>query len=105
MTEFDAEPKRIGCVLTLTAIGNLHGVMNSKQLEEIDDIMLEIGSDRTGQRIDVDSTSIQDVVFVEYAYQQSILSRSIEFSEEKLRSGTDLEDPYIKIDVATAEFT
>lgn len=98
------ETTGVGCVLILKAVGDHEGELTIEELEEIDDVMLEVGASRTGQRTDVETTRMANTVRVEYAYQESMNHRSPETAAKRLDAFTVLEDPFIVIDVATAEF-
>lgn len=94
----------LGCVLSLKAVGEYEGELGIEDLEEIDDVMVNIGSQRTGQRVNVDSTRVNRAVRVEYVYQESILSKSFEHAVDRLEMMTELENPYIVADTTTVEF-
>lgn len=94
----------VGCVLSLTVRGNYEGILEPEELEGIDNEMLQLGASRTGQRVDVTTTQSEGMVSVEYVYQESILTKSLYWAEERLGAFTVLEEPFIVIDVVTAEF-
>lgn len=94
----------IGCVLSLTARANYEGILEPEELESIDGEMLQLGASRTGQRVDVTTTQSEGMVSIEYVYQESILTKSLYWAEERLEAFTVLEEPFIVIDMVTAEF-
>lgn len=105
MPKYDAGGRAgVGCVLVLKAKGNHKGELSIDQLEEIDGVMLEVGSSRTGQRINVSTTRTDNMVSIEYAYQESILSKSLRQAERRLDAFTVIEEPFIVADVKAAEF-
>lgn len=105
MTEYNkGDIGNIGCVLSLTVRANYEGILEPEELEGIDKEMLQIGSSRTGQRVDVTTTAAEDLVSVEYVYQESVLTKSLFWAEERLEAFTVLEEPFIVVDVVTAEF-
>ena len=104
MPEYDAGSMGIGCVLVAKARGKHKGELSIDELEEVDEQMLQLGSSRTGQRVDVTTTLTENRVSIEYAYQESILSKSLTHAEDRLEAFTVLEEPFIVVDVKTAEF-
>lgn len=105
MVEYDTESLGYGCVLIIRIRGEHKGPLDPEILEQIDRQVVEnSGTERTGERVSVESTKTEFGVSIEYAFQESFLSAGIENLQERLEAFTDLKDPVVVVDVATAEF-
>ncbi len=93
-----------GCLIVLKASGQYDGQPTIEELEEIDDVMEGVGSERTGKRVDVDTTFAENLASVSYAYQESLNHKDIEHAVERLELLTELTDPYITIKSNTFRF-
>lgn len=105
MTEYNKDGEvSLGCETMCKARGEYKGELSRGDLSEIDDVMLELGSQRTGTRIDVSSTKFEQLVTVEYVYQESIMSRSLSNAVEKLEAFTELESPEIFVQGTSVQY-
>lgn len=105
MVEYDDDSIGVGCVLVLRVRGTYDGELSIEELEDIDEQMEVVESGRNfSERIDVNTTSMEKHVSVEYAVQKSISAKALSNKEDRLDAFTVLEDPFIVIDVTTVEF-
>lgn len=106
MVEFDTSPSDSeveGCLIALEASVEKEGVLNESELEEIDEVMSSIGSSRTGQRVNVESTKMEKSAKVKYVYQERISGRSISNSMDRLEAFTRFDSPKIWIGTEVVE--
>lgn len=105
MVEYDTDVLGYGCVLIVRIRGEHKGPLDPEILEQIDEQVIEhSGSERTGTRVGVESTKTEFGVSIEYAFQESFLAWGLMNLQERVEAFTDLKDPVVVADVATAEF-
>lgn len=106
MVNFDAEPsdnEREGCVIALDVNVEKMGTLEMEELEAIDSVMKEVGAQKTGQRIGVESTEIDNLASVKYVYQERLSARSIKWLAKRLKHQTSFDDPSVWIGTEVVE--
>jgi hypothetical protein len=104
MTNYDKIDREIGCMTVLKVTVNKQGELLPDELEQIDEQMLEVGANRTGQRIDVTSTESGHRATIEYGYQETLLPKSLTNVADRIHAFTDFDDAYLVIDTQMVEY-
>lgn len=104
MVKHDKEPGVIDCLPLLRVVVHKEGEIDIDELEQVDDIMLDLGSQRTGNRTDVTTTESKYTTHIEYVYQERLLSKSVANAEERLAAFTDFDEPSIFIGSNMVEY-
>lgn len=100
MVEFDPGPSDKdyeGCVISLEVAINKMGRLEMEELDNIDGVMADLGSQGTGQRVNVESTEIENLANVKYVYQERLSHKDIKWAMDRLEDGTDFDSPAIWI--------
>lgn len=104
MTDYDKIDREIGCMTVLKVTVSKKGELLPDELEQIDEQMLEVGANRTGQRLGVSSTKMEHRATIEYGYQETLLPKSLSNVEERIHAFTKFEDAYLIIDTQMVEY-
>lgn len=105
MVEYDRKIVGYGCVLIVRVRGEHKGPLDPRILEQIDEQVIErTGTERTGERVNVESTKTEFGVSIEYAFQKSQLAVGLMNLQRRLEAFTDLKDPVVVVDVEPVEF-
>lgn len=100
MVEYDPSPSQTkieGCLTELQLKVDHEGQLDEDTLDAMDEVMLGLGMERTGQRVGVTSTRFEGSASARYAYQETILGRSIRNALKRLELSRDIENPFIRI--------
>lgn len=100
MVEFDtkgSDEEYGGCIIALDVSVKNEGLLEEEQLEQIDSVMLEFGSSRTGQRLEVNSKPDMVRSRVKYVYQETFNAKSFETLSGRFKVKTNFEDFFITV--------
>lgn len=92
-----------GCLVELKVTIDHEGEMDRETLEKLDDVMLSLGSSRTGQRVGVTSTDMKKVASARYTYQETLMARSLGNATTRLEVQKGFERPSIHIGTGVFE--
>lgn len=106
MTTFDtrkSESEYEGCLVVLDVSVKNEGELTIEELEQIDDVMTEFGSERTGQRLEVNTNPDKVRSRVKYVYQETLLARSFDALLDRLEYRTPFDDVFVVIGTEVVE--
>ena len=97
-------PDADGCLLAVELMVNKEGELTQDEMEQLDQQMSKLGSERTGRRIGVNSTDMKDTARVKYVYQERLTSWSMKNLIERVEAFTDFDDATAFIGTEVVEF-
>lgn len=100
MADFDtrrSDTEIEGCLIALDVSVKNDGELTIDQLEQIDNVMLNFGTERTGQRLEVNMKPDMVRSRVKYVYQETFQARSFDNLRNRFEIQTDFEHFFIII--------
>jgi hypothetical protein len=93
MADYDtreSESEYEGCLTALDVVVENGGDLTIDELESIDSVMLEFGTERTGQRLSVSNQPDMVTSRAKYVYQETLLASSFDRLIDRLQYLTDV---------------
>ena len=97
-------PDADGCLIAVELKVDKEGELTQDEMDQLDEQMAKLGSDRTGQRIGVTSTEFEGSASVKYVYQERLNHWSIKNLIERVEAFTDFNDATAWIGTEVVEF-